>query len=250
MNDILRVKEIGELLKEKERITSEELFYFYKINEPNLKESTYRWRVWTLKERGILKNEKKGIYVIDNQEKYNPSITRKIKVLNNRIKKNFPYTKVSIWETKWINDFMVHQPGVSYIMIETESEAISSIFSHLQETETNVFVFSKSWNNDFYSMSLKDGSIALKSLVSRSPLMHLDGIYVPKLEKLLVDLFVDKKVFMMYQGKELINIFENVWEKYGINFTTLFRYAQRRNAEHDIRKFILNETNISEEKMI
>jgi hypothetical protein len=114
----------------------------------------------------------------------------------------------------------------------------------LQEKEKDVFVFSKSESNSFIYTSLKADSIILKSLISRAPLMIQDGVYVPKIEKLLVDLFVDKKIFIMYQGQELINIFQNIYEKYGINFTTLFRYAQRRNAKIGIRKFILEDTNI------
>ena len=244
MSDILRVKDIGGLLKEKKEISSKNLFYYYKINEPNLKESTYRWRVYRLKKEGVLKNKKRGVYISGNQKEYNPEITRRIKTLNNRIKKRFPYTNVSIWETKWINDFMIHQPGTSYIIVEVESEALTAIYFQLQQTERNVFRLSKSSNNDFYYTSLKDDSIVLKSLVSRAPLMNQDGVYVPKIEKLLVDLFVDKRIFIMYQGQELINIFEDIWGKYGINFTTLFRYAKRRNAGDDIVKFILEETDV------
>lgn len=244
MSDNLRIKEIEELLKENKSITSKGLFNFYMMYEPNLKENTYRWRVWNLKEQGILKSKKRGVYILGNQQSYKISISRRIKILNNRIKKTFPYTNVSIWETKELNDFMIHQPGTSYIIIEVENEAIYSIFSRLQETERDVFVFSKSLSNNFYYTSLKDNSIILKALISRSPLIKQDGVYVPKIEKLLVDLFVDKKIFIMYQGQELINIFENINEKYGINFTTLFRYAQRRNAKMNIKKFILKETNI------
>jgi hypothetical protein len=244
MSDNLKVKEIEDLLRENKIITSKELFNFYKIYEPELKENTYRWRVWKLKEQGVLKNKKRGTYIIGNHQKYEISITRKIKTLNTRIKKAFPYTNVSIWETRWLNDFMIHQPGTSYIIIEVENEALYSIFSHLQETEKDVFIFSKSVSTNFYYSSLKDNSIILKGLISRAPLMHQDRVYMPKVEKLLVDLFVDKKIFIMYQGQELINIFENIHEKYGINFTTLFRYAQRRNAKTDISEFILKETNI------
>lgn len=244
MSDNLRIKEIEGLLKENESINSKELFDFYKMYEPDLKENTYRWRVWNLKEQGILKSKKRGTYILGNQESYKTSISRRIKTLNNRIKKAFPYTNVSIWETQMLNDFMIHQPGTFYIIIEVENEALYSVFSHLQETERDIFVFSKSASDNFYYTSLKDNSIILKALVSRAPLMKQDGVYVPKIEKLLVDLFVDKKIFIMYQGQELINIFENINEKYGINFTTLFRYAQRRGAKVNIMEFILNETNI------
>jgi hypothetical protein len=82
-----------------------------------------------LKEKGIIKNKKRGIYILGSYENYKISISRRIKILNNRIKKTYPYTNVSIWETKWLNDFMIHQPGTSYIIIEVESEALYSLFS-------------------------------------------------------------------------------------------------------------------------
>jgi hypothetical protein len=46
MIDNLKIKEIEELLSENKSITSKKLFDFYKMYEPDLKENTYRWRVW------------------------------------------------------------------------------------------------------------------------------------------------------------------------------------------------------------
>lgn len=65
-------------------------------------------------------------------------------------------------------------------------------------------------------------------------------IYTPLLEKILVDLFSEGKLFSYPQGSELIHIYENGISNYAINFTKLFSYTKRREREHDIKQFMTN----------
>ncbi|MDO9341115.1 MAG: hypothetical protein Q7T72_11405, partial [Bacteroidales bacterium] len=64
------------------------------------------------------------------------------------------------------------------------------------------------------------------------------------LEKILVDLYCDDKLFISFQGDELSNIWKNVFKKYMINISTLFNYSRRRGKQKEIEDF-LNSLNIN-----
>ena len=61
---------------------------------------------------------------------------------------------------------------------------------------------------------------------------------------MIVDLFSDKNLFSIFQGSELVHIINNAYQRYSINFTTLFHYAGRKRKEKDLRHFLLERTDI------
>jgi len=79
-------------------------------------------------------------------------------------------------------------------------------------------------------------------LITRSPVgkrtENKVKLSTPLLEKILVDLFAEEKLFYFYRGSELRHIYENAIKSYTINFTKLFSYAKRREREQEIKSFI------------
>lgn len=71
-----------------------------------------------------------------------------------------------------------------------------------------------------------------------------DKIYIPTLEKILLDVFSDAATFYAIQGSEMDVLFENALKRYRINFTKLFSYAKRRNKEEQIKRYL--ETNFGD----
>jgi hypothetical protein len=70
--------------------------------------------------------------------------------------------------------------------------------------------------------------VIVKPMVTESPLTQIGNILVPTLEKLLVDLSIDKDFYFL-QGAEETYIMENAKSLYNINESRLRRYAKRRN---------------------
>ncbi|MFT3946601.1 MAG: hypothetical protein QM763_06465 [Agriterribacter sp.] len=81
-------------------------------------------------------------------------------------------------------------------------------------------------------------------LVSKSPLQNVDKVQTTTLEKLIVDLFSDKKMFSAFQGSELAHIVNNAYNRYAIDFTKLFHYAKRRRKDVELRVFLKTKTDI------
>ena len=75
----------------------------------------------------------------------------------------------------------------------------------------------------------------IKPLVSESPLQEVNGMKVPSLEKLLVDIQCDKDFFYL-QGQEGLYMMRNALAHYNVNVDMLLRYASRRNIRVQIKQ--------------
>ena len=89
-----------------------------------------------------------------------------------------------------------------------------------------------------------ESTIILQSLISKAPTQKVDTIPTITLEKMLVDIYCDKKLFAAFNGSELIHIINNAHSRYSIDFTKLLNYAKRRRREVDILEFLSTKTNI------
>lgn len=230
--------------KDKESFTREELFQFYRFLEPELKEGTFGWRIYDLKNRNIIKPLKRGLYVITNKPKYKPDISTNLLKIVKQLSEKFDEVKYCVWETKWLNEFVQHQMSKSTFFIEVEKGFEESFFHALKDNlYKEVFLNPDKKTIDFY-IAESNQPIIIKKLLTRTPLMKRTErkvkFYTPTLEKILVDLFAEESQFYYLQGSELIHIYENSLSKYTINFTKLFSYAKRREKEHEIKQFMTN----------
>ena len=243
MSKILEIRLLEEF-KDKTSFTREELFQFYRYYEPELKEGTFGWRIYDLKKRNILKPLKRGLYVISQKPKFKPDISTDLFKITKRLTKKFNEVKYCVWETVWLNEFLQHQTNKSTFIIEVEQGFEESFFYFLKDIlHKEVFVNPDEKVIDFY-IAESNQPVIIKKLLTRAPLMKKVESKIefntPSLEKILVDLFAEKRLFYYLQGGELMHIYENTLSKHNINFTKLFSYAKRREKEHDIRMFMTN----------
>ncbi|ACV62682.1 hypothetical protein Dtox_1834 [Desulfofarcimen acetoxidans DSM 771] len=240
--DRMRLDEIRNRFGNQDSFTAQQLYSFYSEQEADLNVGTFRWRVHHLKELGIIRNLKRGIYVFESNKNFEPIVSRTLTKLYNLIRRQYPYTDISIWDTVWLHNFMIHQPAYSLIVVEVEKEAINAVFEMLREKMRNVYIYSKK-NNDIDYM-ISSNSIIIKPYLKESPVSKNKKIVVPKIEKILVDLYFEESLFITYHGQEIYNIFENIFSKYTINITTLYRYARYRTIKENLRWFLLNQVQI------
>ena len=203
---------------------------------PDIKKSSINVYLSSLKKDGILKNPSRGIYTLIEKKTYYPDIDAKLKRLFKKIKKKYPYAEFCIWNTKCLNEFMRHQPFKFYTVIELDKDVADSIFNWLKELGKQVFIEPDADTFDLYISNTKD-VIILKRLISESPLQKIEKITVPTLEKLLVDMTIDTKLYATQQN-EIELIYANTFEKYEVNKSRMRRYANRRNRENEIANLI------------
>jgi hypothetical protein len=187
-------------------------------------------------QKGILQRVSRTFYVLGKEKNYIPEISSKIKSIYKKTKKEFPYLAVCIWNTKWLNEFMIHQPNRFYILLEVEKDVAESVFYYLREKDSAVFLEPKKDVFEKYLPENKE-AIIVKSLVSEAPVISAGGIETASIEKILVDIFCDGVIFSAYQGSEMLRIFESAFTKYTVNQSKMFRYANRRGKKDELVRF-------------
>ena len=233
-----------EEFKDRDAFSRKELLDFFRYFEPDLKEGTFGWRIYDLKNKNIIKSIQRGYYTISYKAKYKPEISEELLKLAKVISERFEDVKYCLWDTDWINEFSQHQSIKKLTIIEIEKDFVESLYYELKDSfQFDIYLNPDKKAIDFY-ISESQNPVIIKKLITRSPISKRTEkrikFYTPLLEKILVDLFTENKLFYFYQGAELMHVFENALKNYTLNYTKLFSYAKRRDREQDIKQFMIN----------
>ncbi len=202
------------------------------------------WRIYDLKKKNIIRSVKRGVYTISYKQEYNPEISKEILKISKKITELFEDVKYCIWDTSILNEFTQHQSANKIILIEVEKDFTESLYYELKDTfKYDFFINPNETTVDLY-LSESQNPAVVKRLISRAPVyvqtQKKVRIHRPYLEKILVDLFCEEKLFYFFQGSELIHIYENAIKNYPVNYSRLFSYAKRRKKETEIKSFLKN----------
>jgi hypothetical protein len=237
---------LKESFKDRETFEGSDIVEFFKSIDNNIKTSTVNWRIYNLVQTGILKRIGRGKLTLGNGKIYIPEISIKIKSINKKLKKAFPYLNFCIWSTSSINEFMIHQPGRFYILVEVEKDATESVFYFLKEEKLPVFIEPTTDIIEKYLFDSKE-TLIVKPLVTEAPLQKIEGINTITLEKMLVDIFCDNVIFAAQQGSELRTIYQEALTKYSVNENRMLRYANRRRKKDSLQEYLNSFSNLRQQ---
>lgn len=233
-------KQLVERFKGKTVFSRNDLFDFYRYYEPEMKEGAFSWRVYDLKRKSIIEPVKRGLYQLAVKQVFRPQPNKNIITIGKILETSFDLVTYNIWSTAWLNEFTELQAIAEMIIVEVNKDVVESVFYTLKDKNyKNVFFKPDETVIEKYISELQH-SIIIKPMVSRAPLLTIKKVAVPSLEKVLVDIFCDEKLFFAYQGNQLIKIYEGAIDKYSINFSRLFNYAKRRKRDDGLRAFLLD----------
>jgi len=187
-----------------------------------------------------------GVLIRTGKGKYKESIGRKTKFsirpneevssLFHSIKVLYPYTKLCIWNANTLSSLMHHVPNLDIIIVETERIAMEPVFCDLSNiSQRRVFVNLS--EKEYFLYASGNSCIIVKPLISESPLIGVDGIEMPCLEKILVDVSIDPE-FPYARDSELQTIYENAGAIFAIDKKCMLRYASRRGKREEISKLL------------
>ncbi|UZS00219.1 DUF6577 family protein [Chondrinema litorale] len=235
----LHINELKNTFADDQQITVTDIIEFYRQYEKKIKRSTIDWRIYSLSKKGILYRVSRGTYTLSKEDVnlYTPEITKSLKLLYNKIHNIFPFIDICLWSTKWLNEFMLHQPGKFHTLVEVDKDVMESVFYSLKDQGKNVFLNPSIDIFDKYIIYEKN-PIIITRLTTEAPVQKIRGIKTITIEKMLVDIYCDPVLFSTYQGAELLRIYKNAFEKYNINRHKVYRYADRRNKKKDIINLI------------
>ena len=176
---------------------------------------------------------------------FEPLINERIKELNAVLIRDFSLLEKCIWTTEWLNEWAIHQSVHTYTIVEVENSACESVFYHLRDKGfKNVFLKPDALLMNLY-VSYSENPIIIQKLLPRSPLMSVKtskgaAVTVPKLEKILVDIYCDTILFSAYGGHERDQLFQRVFKNYAVDLKTLLAYAERRKRKALFRDYYTN----------
>lgn len=209
-----------------------DIFVFYQSFDAEIPKTTVNWRINTLVKIGAIQRVGRGKYKLGTGNIFSPQISSKAIRLNNLMKTNFPYLNFLIWHISEINTLSQHLINKDILYVEVERDAIDAVYEQLREKHK--FVLKGTTDEDVY---FDESKIVVRPLVTASPLQVVKKVQTITIEKLLVDLFVDKE-FEFLQGNELTHIFMNAFSKYTVNTDKLLRYASRKEKRITIANYI------------
>ena len=233
----LNIEELKQVFKDIQSFNTKDLVDFYRSKEPELKTTTINWRIYSLVQKGVLTRIGRGKFSLGYNEIFIPEINSKLKTIHSKLKKEFPYLEICLWNTSSFNEFMVHQPGRFYILIEVEKDATQSVFFFLKEAKFSVFLDPTQDLIEKYLPDEKE-TLIVKSLVTEAPTQKIEGLITTTIEKMLVDVFCDDVILSAQQGSEMRTIFQEAMNKYTVNENRMIRYADRRRKKRTFMNYL------------
>ena len=247
----LHLPELKSALSGRQFFGKAELRNFYQAHSSTLSEQAFRRILYALETRNLILAVDTGVYQLPGDQAQSqktgpfvPFISAELRQMSAAVKTAFPYAEHLLWETQVLHEFMLHQPGQSQVILETEKDVAESVFNFLHPRYGGrLFLKPDRLTFERYVLPLSQ-SILVTSLVTQAPQQKVEDISVPRLEKILVDIFADEQIFFVFHGEEMAHIYETAFDRYPVRQKTLFRYAGRRKKDQKIRDFIQRETNI------
>lgn len=161
---------------------------------------------------------KPAFHIIPNEKTLN---------LYTGLKKALPFTQISIWHTDAILPLMHDIPNFSLTIVGAERPAADSVADAL-ENLTSSLILRDSEKSTLTRLAAGREIVVVTPQVSQAPVEVLDGITVPTLEKILVDILSDNALHAL-TGSEAYAIYSTAFDRYAVSRKTLLRYAGRRN---------------------
>ncbi len=161
-------------------------------------------------------------------------------LLADEIIKAHPFLDFRLFELIQINEFVNHQVANNIIFLFVEGGLETDVFNTLFENHRGSILLKPSIEELYRYMT--DDIIVIEKLPSESP-KGINAFWDTRLEKMLVDIVVDKILSkVVYKGEYQV-IFHDAVEKYAIDKNVIVRYLRRRGAYEKFLKFISEEVN-------
>lgn len=205
---------------------------------PKAKLTTLDWHIHTLLEQGKLVRRGRGSYsLVANKplpSQFDPRLPDALAEVGKSLSRKFALTTTCVWSTSVLHSFVQQQPFITYWLVETERDAVDPMLdSMLHDVLKSGLSIPIIRADDLMRMERYSPNtsvmLLIKPLISEAPVQqNKDGLTVPTLEKILVDLVADSSVFGLF-GEELPALFLKLDGQFNLNQDRLRRYARRRH---------------------
>ena len=143
------------------------------------------------------------------------------------ILKEYPSVDFQIFELVQLNTFVNHLYAHNTIFVSVENDAVDYVFDSLRD-EYPGRIMLKPRAEDYFRYLVENQIVVLR-LPSESP-KGIDAPWKSRLEKILVDIMVDKLLTRIVSESEYDVIFSQAFDRYLVDTSSMLRYASRKGA--------------------
>ena len=206
--------------------------YFTKRNIKFKKNSLKQYLYILRKEKFIYEAGRGWYSTVKDEFKLDTKSVEKIMRL---IKNKFPLLEFSCWGTEQLRGFFHHLPSQFITFIYVDKDFLQSVKDFLIENNYNVYLNPYKIEAEKF-VELKTKTIILRpSISSRVPKEKNRA----KIEKILVDLFMETKKIGLIDEEEYKRIFSNIILSYRINMAEMLDYAHNRKIKNKMQDIII-----------
>jgi len=211
--------------------------YYFHINDLKryftkegikFKENSLKQQIYLFKKEKIIFPAGRGWYS-NIQKEFNLN-TQPINKIMKLLLEKFPLLKFSCWSTEQLKGFFHHLPNQFVTFIYVDKDFLSTLKDFLTENNYNTYLNPNKVDAEKF-VELKTKTIILRPSVS---FRISNEKNLTKIEKILVDLFMEMKKISLIDKEEYIKLISNIILDYRINMAEMLDYADRREAKERI----------------
>lgn len=224
--------------------TRQEIYQVAEHTDQLVKETQLRYHIGKMLKRKSIMRVGRNLYIKADEAKlkrqYRNVYSSTAEKIIEFMKTKFPLMDYRIWELSWLNEFLNHQLGNNLIFLEIEKNGCEVVFHSLREIlqSTSVLLMPATEQLLLYR---EHDSVIINRLITEAP-KGKPYVHNVLLEKIIVDLFANKILFHILSPADFPDAVSEMFRKYIINQTSMFRYAKRRNKAREIYAFLTEET--------
>lgn len=204
-----------------------------------LKPATVRQHLSRLSTSGDIVRVGYGKYKRETTKEVFPiKVFDKVKSIYNKLRSALPFADFCVYSGR-VYESLQHHLSINHaIYVETNRDTVESVFFLLKEAFSNVY---KQPSAEFMSdyVDLRNDCIIVKTLVTESPLVKVEDVPSPTIEKILVDILKDPDLNYL-RGMEYNYMVDTALSLYRVSTSKLLRYARRRNVQQQIATLLDN----------
>ena len=216
--------------------------YYFRINDLKkyltgkgieYKEDSLKKSIYRLKKDEVIYKAGRGWYTTIKEEfELDTKSIEKIAIL---IKKKFPLLEFSCWSTEQLKSFFHHLPSQFVTFVYADKDFLQSLKDFISENRYNVYLNPSKSETEKY-VELKDQAVILRPSVSYRVAQNQ---FFAKIEKMIVDLFMETKKIDLIDMEEYKKIVSNIVLYYRINMAMMLDYAHNRKIRGSMQSMII-----------
>ena len=216
--------------------------YYFHINdlkkyftEKGIKfeEDTLKKYLYLLKKNEVMYPAGRGWYS-NIQKEFELNIEPTTKITKLLIEK-FPLLEFSCWSTEQLKGFFHHLTNQFVTFIYADKDFLQSVKDFLMENDYTTYLNPYKIEAEKF-VELKTKTIILRPYISSRVPKEKNKA---KIEKVLVDLFMETKKISFIDKDEYTKIFSNIILNYRINMAEMLDYAHNRKIKNEIQNIII-----------